>query len=90
MKRSNGKSVIRHAGSLFLTAAFAMITLLGLSSRANAQALGWEGETGVFVTPLAYTANVEGQKFHAAAAYHYLNAGSVVGDFHEVSLEVGA
>jgi hypothetical protein len=67
-----------------------MITLLGLSSRANAQALGWEGETGVFVTPLAYTANVEGQKFHAAAAYHYLNAGSVVGDFHEVSLEVGA
>jgi hypothetical protein len=57
---------------------------------AHAQALGWEGETGVFVTPLAYTASAEGQKFHAVTAYHYLNAGPVIGDFHELSMEVGA
>ena len=57
---------------------------------AYAQALGWEGETGVFVTPLAYMASAEGQKLHAVTAYHYLNAGPVIGDFHEVSVEVGA
>jgi hypothetical protein len=55
----------------------------------HAQALGWEGETGVFVTPLAYTASAEGQKVHAVVAYHYFNAGPVIGEFHEVSTEVG-
>lgn len=57
---------------------------------ARAQALGWEGESGVFVTPLAYTASAEGQKFHPVTSYHYLNGGPVIGDFHELSLEVGA
>src|SRR6266496_6248720 len=55
----------------------------------HAQALGWEGETGVFVTPLAYTASAENQKVHAVAAYHFLNAGPIIGNFHEVSIEVG-
>lgn len=55
----------------------------------QAQGLGWEGETGVFVTPLAYTAGVEGETVHPVVAYHYLNAGSVIGDFHEVSLTFG-
>jgi len=55
----------------------------------HAQALGWEGETGVFVTPMAYTASAEGQKLHAVTAYHYLHAGTVIGDFHEGSIEVG-
>lgn len=56
---------------------------------ANAQALGWEGETGIFVTPLAYTASAEGQKYHPVVAYHYMNTGPVIGDFHEASVEVG-
>ncbi|HTW78112.1 MAG TPA: hypothetical protein VME23_01080 [Terracidiphilus sp.] len=56
---------------------------------ANAQALGWEGETGVFVTPMAYTASAEGQKLHAVAAYHFFDAGPVIGDFHEASIELG-
>ncbi len=90
MNSSNRKCVSRHAMRLFLTTSFATILLFVLSARAKAQALGWEGETGVFVTPLAYTANVEGQRFHAVTAYHYLHAGPVIGDFHELSLEVGA
>jgi hypothetical protein len=74
---------------------FGWLTLAGvvliLSSpvRLQAQALGWEGETGVFVTPLAYTASAEGQKLHPVVAYHYFNAGEVIGDFHEASVEVG-
>jgi hypothetical protein len=55
----------------------------------HAEALGWEGETGVFVTPLAYTASSENQKIHPVVAYHYFNAGSIIGDFHEMSVTVG-
>ena len=62
---------------------------LALGPRLHAQGLGWEGETGIFVTPLAYTASAEGQKIHPVVAYHYLNAGPVIGDFHEASIEVG-
>jgi hypothetical protein len=66
--------------------------MVGISSGApaHAQALGWEGETGVFVTPLAYTASVgEGPLLHAVVAYHYLSAGPVIGDFHQISFELG-
>ncbi|HUA99290.1 MAG TPA: DUF3034 family protein [Terracidiphilus sp.] len=55
----------------------------------HGQAAGWEGETGVFVTPLAYTATVEGQKIHPVVAYHYFDAGPIIGQFHEVSTEAG-
>ena len=51
--------------------------------------LGWEGETGVFVTPLAYTASAPGQKLHPVISYHYFNAGPIIGQFHEASIEVG-
>ena len=61
------------------------VVVLGTTTRSHAQALGWEGETGVFVTPLAYTAASETEKVHPVVGYHYLNAGSVIGDFHEAS-----
>ena len=66
-----------------------LLATVGAATASHAQALGWEGETGVFVTPLAYTAASETQKFHPVIAYHYLNAGSVIGDFHEASITVG-
>jgi hypothetical protein len=62
---------------------------LALAPRLNAQGLGWEGETGVFVTPLAYTASSETEKIHPVVAYHFLDAGPVIGDFHEASIELG-
>lgn len=61
---------------------------LALTSTLHAQA-GWEGETGVFVTPLAYTAGAPG-KIKSEVAYHYFDAGPVIGQFHEVSTELGA
>jgi len=74
-----------------LIMAVTLAFLFGLASAvpSHGQALGWEGETGVFVTPLAYTANVENHKVHPVVAYHYLNAGSVIGDFHEASVTAG-
>lgn len=68
---------------------FSVMFISGLTTSLHAQALGWEGETGVFVTPLAYTASAEGQKIHPVVAYHYFNAGPVVGDFHEASITLG-
>jgi hypothetical protein len=80
------KLSIRH---LLVTGLAVLVVVFGTAASSQAQALGWEGETGVFVTPLAYTAASETQKVHPVVAYHYLNAGSVIGDFHEASVTVG-
>ena len=57
----------------------------------QAQNIGWEGETGVFVTPLAYTAASPAHGLgRPLVAYHFLNGGEVLGDFYNVSGTVGA
>jgi hypothetical protein len=72
-------------------AAVAAVLLLALTSSLQAQNIGWEGETGVFVTPLAYTAASPAQGLgHPLVAYHFLNGGEVLGDFYNVSATVGA
>jgi hypothetical protein len=60
---------------------------LGVSS---AQSLNWEGQTGVFVTPLAYTAASPNNNVgKPIVAYHYLDAGDVLGGFHTASVTEG-
>jgi hypothetical protein len=80
MSTSRTHSAIRHGAAWLLAAAGA----------AHAQSLNWEGQTGVFVTPLAYTA---GSPNHGAGkpvvAYHFLNAGDVLGNFHTASVTEG-
>ena len=82
-------SVIRRrAQSTMLMAGAAW--LLGFAGAAQAQSLNWEGQTGVFVTPLAYTAgspNTGAGK--PVVAYHFLNAGDVLGNFHTASVTEG-
>ncbi len=57
----------------------------------QAQNIGWEGETGIFVTPLAYTASSPKSGLgHPLVAYHYVNGGGVLGDFYNVSGTAGA
>jgi hypothetical protein len=57
---------------------------------AQAQSLGYEGPTGVFVTPLAYTsaspANGLGKP---SVSYHFLAGGPVIGDFNTISVTEG-
>jgi hypothetical protein len=56
-----------------------------------AQSLNWEGQTGVFVTPLAYTVSSRKDGISKpVVAYHFLNAGKVLGNFHQASLTFGA
>jgi hypothetical protein len=57
---------------------------------ATAQSLNWEGQTGVFVTPLAYTAASPNNNLgKPTVAYHYLDAGGVLGGFHTASVTEG-
>ena len=50
------------------------------SNTAFAQSLNWEGQTGVFVTPLAYSVSTGDARFSLpVVSYHYLNAGPVLG-----------
>ena len=67
---------------------FVGAVLISFTPALHAQ-LGWEGETGVFVTPFAYTASAPGQKLHPVIAYHYFNGGPIIGQFQEISTEVG-
>jgi hypothetical protein len=66
-----------------------LVFVLGSATPSHAQALGWEGETGILVTPLAYTASSETEKLHPVVAYHFLDLGPVIGDLHEASFELG-
>ena len=70
-----------------------LILLLALSfvtRAAQAQSLGYEGPTGVFVTPLASTAASPAKGFgKPVVGYHFLAAGNVVGDYSTVSVTEG-
>lgn len=57
---------------------------------ARAQSLGYEGPTGVFVTPLAYTSASPARGFgQPSVAYHFLDVGPVVGIYNTVSITEG-
>jgi hypothetical protein len=57
---------------------------------APAQSLNWEGQTGIFVTPMAYIAPSGAKGFGIPiVAYHYVDGGQVLGGFHQVSITVG-
>ena len=60
------------------------------SQKSTAQSLGYEGPTGVFVTPLAYTSASQANGLgKPSVSYHFLAAGNVVGDFSTVSITEG-
>lgn len=79
--------------SMAIRLGMAVMLSAGLGAgMARAQQLGWEGSTGVFVTPLAYTvAPAEGKKIATpVVAYHFLHGGNVLGTFSQISLTSGA
>jgi hypothetical protein len=83
--KARALSVIQYlAIGLLLTTAADVRTVLG-------QSLNWEGQTGVFVTPLAYTAASSKDGLgKPIVAFHFLNGGKVLGNFYQASLTVGA
>jgi Protein of unknown function (DUF3034) len=69
----------------------ALVTLVVLSAGiAPAQSLNWEGQTGIFATPLAYTAGSPKENFgKPVVGFHYLNLGNVIGNFTSISVTEG-
>jgi hypothetical protein len=84
-----------HLGRAMQSGSIRVFVLLAViatgMNTASAQSLNWEGQTGVFVTPLAYILpSSETGLGKPVVAYHYLDAGQVLGGFHQVSISVGA
>ena len=85
--RTRRASFAQHAGwgSSLLVLFLALVAPAG-----HAQNLNWEGQTGAFVTPFAYTSPSPAGGFGLpAVGFHYLNGGNVLGGFYEVSGTVG-
>jgi hypothetical protein len=75
-----------------LAAVLLAIVAAGVStSAASAQSLNWEGQDGVFITPLAYSVPTGAAPLGIpVVSYHFLDAGPVLGRFHQVSISMGA
>jgi hypothetical protein len=70
---------------------FAVLSTALAGCMLQAQDLGLEGETGVFVTPLAYTVSSPARGLGLPVlGYHFLDAGSVIGSFSKISVTEGA
>jgi len=81
------RGITRHSHVVAATAAFLIFVIAPL---AHAQNLNWEGQTGAFVTPFAYTSpSPAGGIGRPSVAFHYLDGGDVLGGFYEVSGTVG-
>lgn len=74
-----------------LAATWLAVILAGLGARpALAQSLNWEGQDGVFITPLAYSVpSGDAPVSIPVVSYHFLDAGPVLGRFHQVSVSMG-
>ena len=71
-------------------AAAGLMVFAALTPGALAQGLNWEGQTGAFITPFAYTsASPAGGMGRPQASFHYLDAGSVIGGLTQSSVTVG-
>jgi hypothetical protein len=86
----NGNKMASDATRFGNMLAMVLIVIVG-HHIAVAQSLNWEGQTGVFVTPLAYSVSTGDARLSIpVVSYHYLNAGPVLGNFHQVSITMGA
>lgn len=60
-----------------------------LASSASAQ-VNWEGQTGAFITPFAYTSDAPSDGFGSPqVSFHFLDAGEVIGGAMQSSFTIG-
>ena len=68
----------------------ATIAVIVFSVSASAQSLNWEGQTGAFITPFAYTSASPAKGVgHPNVSFHYLNTGDVLGKNSQASITIG-
>ena len=79
------KGIYRAVRTVFVLSATMVPALVG--GALQAQNLGLEGPTGVFVTPLAYVLrSPENNLGMPSVSYHFLDGGSVIGYFSKLSV----
>lgn len=84
------KSIRIHVSKRNWTVFVLFLAISLFATAAKAQSLGYEGPTGVFVTPLASVAPSEGNRIgRPVVAYHFLNGGEVIGNYSTASITVG-
>ena len=70
--------------------AFSLFVITVFSQTSFAQGLNWEGQTGALLTPFAYTAGAPAGKLgNPEVAFHFLNAGNVLGNEYQFSVTEG-
>ena len=70
--------------------AYVLFVVSAFTQTSFAQGLNWEGQTGAFLTPFAYTAGSPSTKFgKPELAFHYLNGGNVIGNDYQLSITEG-
>ena len=73
-----------------LLVAYVLFVITAFSQISFAQGLNWEGQTGAFLTPYAFTAGSPKTKFgKPELAFHYLNGGNVIGNDYQLSITEG-
>jgi hypothetical protein len=88
--RNSFDSNLSFATANLKTILFSFIVLTFAASTIHAQSLGYEGPTGIFVTPLASTAaSPANGAGHPVIAYHVLAGGPVIGTWNTVSFTEG-
>lgn len=78
----------RNAKLSVIPASFLLLLFLAVS--VPAQGLNWEGQTGAFITPFAYTSPSPSDAIgRPNVSFHYLNTGSVIGNNFQASITAG-
>lgn len=78
------------AKCLGLSLALGAAVLFTFASSALAQGLNWEGQTGAFITPFAYTSASPATGFgRPQASFHYMDTGNVIGGYIQTSVTIG-
>src|SRR2546427_9784806 len=80
-----------HYGSVLAVILLTVMVMGPGTNRASAQSLNWEGQEGIFITPLAYAVPSTDKGFgRPVVAYNYLDAGVGLGVFMYVMVCMGA
>lgn len=69
---------------------FALLLMAAPFCLVSAQGLNWEGQTGAFITPFAYTSQSPAKGIGKPQfAFHFMNVGDVIGNNIQASVTVG-
>jgi hypothetical protein len=85
------RSTAKNFSGRNLLAGLALFAAFAVAPALHAQSLNLEGQTGGYIIPGAYTIPSDtGHKFSSPTlAFHYLKAGTTIGDFYISSIEEG-